>query len=420
MSEALRWVRLASGCLVWATLLAQAACSAEAASEPGAVVVRDSAGVRIVESAAPAWGKDGGWRVVPEPAVDIGADVNDSTQSLYGAADVERLGDGQLVVENRGSHQLLVYDSLGAFVEAVGREGEGPGEFKWMRGLYRCGRDTLVETALYHVSLFDLRLSFVRTETIHREPENGNPQVVGVSADCSAVLVRDLHGRMPRQGHGEWVFYRETTDTGARDTVGFFPTIEVVTISYSGTTLGQPVPWSAETVWAARGDTVYLGMSNVPEIRVVDGRGAVHRLIRWVAEPAPVTAADRARLSERRRARLRKQPQGARYFPPLDRFPVPEEKPLYSKIVVDDEGNLWIRAYPELPVTFAPSVPKAGDPSEMWTVFDPAGRWLGTVEMPAALQVYKIQGGYVIGRWEDELDVEHVRLHRIEKVRPAS
>ena len=47
--------------------------------------------------------------------------------------------------------------------------------------------------------------------------------------------------------------------------------------------------------------------------------------------------------------------------------------------------------------------------------FDPDGRWLGTVEMPAGPRVREIGDDYVLGTATDELDVEHVRLHRLVK-----
>lgn len=411
----------ASRCLVSAVLAVQTSCTADATSEPGTVVVRDSAGIRIVESAAPVWGEGVGWTVEPEPALEIGAEVHDSTHFLYGALDVERLEDGRLVVENRGTSQLLVYDSLGAFVEGVGREGGGPGEFERMRGLYRCGGDTLVENGLYLVTLFDAKLNFVRTARIHRQPDDRNPEIKGVAPDCSALLIEDHHPPpRPTRGASTWSLhwlYWDATASGERDTVAaVVPGYEAVHFSYSGQTDNYVLPWGRQTAWAVKIDTVYLGLGDTPEIRVVDRRGTVRRFIRWTAEPAPVTAADRTRFTEWRQKRLRERPIEATFLPPLDRFPVPEKKPLYSDLKLDDEGNLWVREYP-LPKNGWRNIyrPEAGTPPETWDVFDPQGRWLGPVEMPAALDVFRIQGGYVIGRWRDELDVERLRLHRIHK-----
>lgn len=50
-----------------------------------------------------------------------------------------------------------------------------------------------------------------------------------------------------------------------------------------------------------------------------------------------------------------------------------------------------------------------------WTVFDPAGILLGTVKIPADIDVYSIQNDNVLVLWKDDLDVQHVRLYRLNK-----
>jgi hypothetical protein len=42
------------------------------------------------------------------------------------------------------------------------------------------------------------------------------------------------------------------------------------------------------------------------------------------------------------------------------------------------------------------------------------------VELPAGLRVLEIGGDYVLGVWNDELDVQHVRLHRLDRDRGES
>ena len=62
------------------------------------------------------------------------------------------MNNGQIVVANAGSSQLLWYDEHGEFLAAIGRKGDGPGEFTNMYGLYRCAGDTLVVNEFRRVS----------------------------------------------------------------------------------------------------------------------------------------------------------------------------------------------------------------------------------------------------------------------------
>ena len=85
-------------------------------------------------------------------------------------------------------------------------------------------------------------------------------------------------------------------------------------------------------------------------------------------------------------------------------MPFPETMPAYeSTWVVDEEGNLWVPDYtlPAEPAT--------------WSVFDPQGRLLGTVDTPAGGEVTQIGSDFVLGTWTDEMDVEQVRMYRLIK-----
>jgi hypothetical protein len=78
--------------------------------------------------------------------------------------------------------------------------------------------------------------------------------------------------------------------------------------------------------------------------------------------------------------------------------------PAYVEVRVDEDGNTWLNHYapPRLP-------------SPVWTVLSREGRFLGTVRMAERLRVLHIGIEAILGVWNDELDVQYVRLHRIEK-----
>ncbi|HEV2735173.1 MAG TPA: hypothetical protein VGV85_10055, partial [Longimicrobiaceae bacterium] len=122
-------------------LPALAACGGDArAAGP---VVRDSAGVKIVENSAPAWGEGQGWRLAAEPALDIGMLDGPPQYQLGRVTGAVRLGDGTVVVGDDQSKDLRFFDRAGRHVRTVGREGGGPGEFKAVGSLAALG-DSLV------------------------------------------------------------------------------------------------------------------------------------------------------------------------------------------------------------------------------------------------------------------------------------
>jgi hypothetical protein len=78
--------------------------------------------------------------------------------------------------------------------------------------------------------------------------------------------------------------------------------------------------------------------------------------------------------------------------------------PFYEAALLDDEGNLWVDEF-QPPPSALPT----------WTVFDADGRMLGAVSMPDRFRPMQIGADFVLGVWSDDLDVQHVRMYRLEK-----
>ncbi len=85
-------------------------------------------------------------------------------------------------------------------------------------------------------------------------------------------------------------------------------------------------------------------------------------------------------------------------------MPFPETMPAYADLLVDAEDNLWVEEYR-----------RPGVEAARWQVFDPDGELLGAIETPRRFNVFEIGGDFVLGRWVDELDVEHVQLYKLIK-----
>ncbi len=102
-------------------------CADTAGTGPPLTVFSDSAGIRIAENQA--LPETLVWREMDESGVVTLADTEDGTL-LWNVRDVTRLQSGRIAVLNAGSHEVLVFDSVGRVVSRFGREGDGPGEFR--------------------------------------------------------------------------------------------------------------------------------------------------------------------------------------------------------------------------------------------------------------------------------------------------
>ena len=90
-------------------------------------VVRDSAGVQIVENVAPAWSAEDAWRVEEEALFVIRASDGGPENRLLDPTSIDVDSRGRIIVgdgDQVGWDAVLVYDSLGRFQFQAGRRHE--------------------------------------------------------------------------------------------------------------------------------------------------------------------------------------------------------------------------------------------------------------------------------------------------------
>lgn len=414
VTDRVTMVRLLIPAAIW-TVLGCTERSSDASST--GYTIWDSAGVRIVETRVSLWSSGiPRWTVDSVPAVEIVGDAPDGSYYLFGAFYIQQLENGGLVVGNRGTSELLMFDAGGDFLHSVGGPGEGPGEFYGVYGLHRCDGDSLVVDEGRRVSFFDAQGRFVRTDRVLGQLTDSPGRIEGVSPDCSALLLFSQRYRPASPGEGVYRLTQTLSwaslDGGLVDTLVSFPGEERVPWNMAGQLESAVLPYGKEPVWALGGDRVYLGLSDRFEVRVFDRTGSLLEIRRWGAEAQPVTDAEWDAFAEQRRTYRRENPSRAWIYPPPEHFPVPETKPAYARFLVDDEGNLWVQHYP--PWDDPIGMPSAtGD--QNWSVLDRTGRWLGEIRMPPDLDVRAVHRDHVIGLSRDEHDVERIRLYAVNK-----
>jgi len=188
------------------------------------------------------------------------------------------------------------------------------------------------------------------------------------------------------------------------DSLGRFPGDEWYVKTEENRMMASTRVFGRRPVAAAYGDAFYFGHTDSYELAQYDQSASLLRLIRKAQPNLTVTAEDTERLIEDEMADAEDESQRAFIRQMYAEMPLPETMPAYRSLVVDTEGNLWVEEYR-----------RPGDEQPRWTVFDPDGVMLGQVEMPAQFTVYQIGSDFVLGRWTDGLDVEHVRLYALLK-----
>jgi hypothetical protein len=154
-------------------------------------LVRDSAGVEIVEFPGSLEDLPIAFRISETHRLDLGGSKDGRPEELDASApfhDAVPLSDGRLVVTDMSGYK--VFDAEGRYLFSMGRRGEGPGEFGQARSACVAPGDTIV-TIHYtgsRVSVFDPSGEHVRTFRI----QDGYPEGSGCFADGSILAISEI------------------------------------------------------------------------------------------------------------------------------------------------------------------------------------------------------------------------------------
>ena len=366
---------------------------------------RDSAGVTIVENARPDPDSRLGWLVGEAPAVSIGTQEGDESEMLFLVYDATRLPDGRIVVANSGSSELRVFAADGRYLAAWGGEGEGPGEFSGYtpERVSRWPGDSIVGEDMFSARLqvFDGDGNHGRTVTL----PNGYHSLLGVMPD-GTVLVKPSTifglpfgaGPLAREDQ-DFAFLLPGGDVRAslRSQPGeewFISTAEPAAARH---------PFGRSTTAAIWGDLAIVAPTDRYELRAYASDGTLSRIVRRDHELERPTQADVDAWIQNRLAELPEEAR-ERYQAQTGMMTPVEFFPAFGDVKSDTAGYLWVQEY-NLP----------GQDRNLWTVFDPTGRVLGQVELPADLDVYEIGEDYILGANRDELSVERVQLWKLNR-----
>jgi hypothetical protein len=404
----------------WPTIvligLSMTACQ-DGQPPPAEPVVRDSAGIRIVENADIGWDAAAAWVVADTPSLDLGSIDADPEYQFYRVVGAATLSDGRIVVASGGTQEVRWYDPAGTLVATAGGEGQGPGEFTGLVALGVLPGDSVLayDMRLQRFTVFDADAADVRSVPLEQLDRPGMrfPVLLGVLDDGALVMVgRDLQTEGMAEGpvRAPMPVYVYGPDGTSRDSIGTFHGWEAsVTIRRNSQQVAMAIgdrPFGHSTTVTSVGDGIVVGTPHSYELAIFRPDGALRSIVRLDRPAQLLTAADieayeaflasQAEDNELAREQRREAAE----------LEYPETKPAYASAIRGDRlGNIWVPGF---------AVSEEQRPP-LWAVFDREGRYLGELELPGRLRVFEIGSDYVLGVWRDELDVEHVRRYPLIK-----
>lgn len=378
-------------------------------AEPSEFATRDSAGVRIIETAGSAWTAETAWTIDPEPIADIGGGRAPGT-ALHGAGRIVRLSDGGFVVAHRRGTQVVWFDANGKFRHSAGHVGRSPGGFMVLGDVFAMPGDSVlaIDPEVQRLSVFGPDGEFARLEAIDFV-EAGSPAVFGVLADGSILGLREFafeEGMTAGVNRDSLPFVILQPGGGYENTASAFPTSEHWLFGFGEGMAGGALPFGSESQVAATADGFWFGSGESPEVTRHGADGRLLEILRWDAEPDSLPAERVEAFKAGAMATAAGNPPAVaemRNF--LQDMPFPATSPYTGQMIVDPDGSMWIGPY------HAWTEPAGG----WWTVFETDGRRLGMVEIPAGFEMRAVGTDRVYGIWTDDEGTESVRVYGLNR-----
>lgn len=315
---------------------------------------------------------------------------------------------GRLYVTDDKPTIIKVYGADGRFLHTIGREGEGPGEFKAAFLATHGGRLVVHDPSLSRTSVFDTSGTFIRSW-------NSACCYYGAAGVDRNGWIYVLTMATPDQ-HRMANYLRYTLDGALLDTI-FIPVagpIRSWTLRRGEqSVMSTIVPGAPRTVWTLDpdGGVLYGYSADYRIVSSATGHDSA-RVFGRAWTPAPVSSERRHAMVESRIAQIGKMFPEASLRKAFHESEIPAIAPAFAAIAVDQAGNRWVQ------------VDNDGDSTTThFDVFDAGGRYLGPVilDRPAAHSDATAWGRndvYLPAEAEDGTPrIAHYRIDRRVKVR---
>lgn len=343
-----------------------AACVSRDPSPPAVVIDTLPNGVVSVRNYAPsAWRDSSTWHFEEVTRLEPRDSGSEALVNPGAAAVIDEAG--RIYVADEDPAKIKVFDSTGQFVRTIGRDGEGPGEYR-APFLAPMGNELVVQDPqLRRVTVYDSSgqvLSTFRSgcciwgqESVSVD-DSGHVWIRTAAAgnrDAAVTFLRfDPAGRLldtlelpPTQAPDYWV------------------------VSRGAGTASYKIPWGAdELIAVSPNGGIVRGWSSRYSVALETGVGDTVRIFDRAWAPLPIPQAERVKRFNDFSGMVAKYLGTDIVSQNFHLRDVPTAQPPMRKLDADPSGRIWVET-------------ASADTSATWyDVFDASGIWQGTVRAP--------------------------------------
>ena len=310
--------------------------------------------------------------------------------------------DGHIFVEDWFTSTVYVLSDTGELVDSLGREGEGPGEFVSLIGVFVGAGDSVYvfDDTIHRLSVFDPTTHrFAYSVSVSGDGSSNAQELIGVVDDGFLVLYKTpFYAPELERGvalsEDRFALVRRVSRRGKviGEPVMSLPDVQMIVGRDKGRYQITPLPFGRHyTYQLGANGLLYSGWSDTINITLSTIEGQALGSIRYEQQASPVTRKDMdaylADMSDSARRVIRDAD-------------IPETKPAYTTFVVDDQERVWVRILVE-------------DETSRWLILNAESAVEVEVLLPASVDLKVIKSGKAYGTGEEESGAPYVIVYVI-------
>lgn len=343
-------------------------------------------------------------RLVAHEELRIGTEFGDENYMFGNIKGVAIGTEGRIFVADQQGPIVRMYDKEGKFIQNVGREGRGPGEYTGISGIktFPDGRLAIWNVGLTNINVFSPEGEYMETHFVNSTLNAPDLFEVGKEGE---FFVKTTINRKRDEPNLHFAWLKISPDGEIKDTLEV-PRDDVdrpltfVLFTAQGDAHAF-ITWPRSTM-SSEGYIVYAEDNNNYEIEFLKDERSV-RTIRRVFKPVNLLPEE-----------IKQWEAWTDYYSGRGADNVlPDYKPAIKQVFTDRDGRIWIWRYVEARYSEKEMGIGYGPESKWWEpptfdVFRPDGSYYATIELPMNANFKDAKGEIVVAVVTGESGEEYV------------
>ena len=322
----------------------------------------------------------------------------DDNYWFYRAIDLDVDSSNHIYIVDLGNDRIQKYNQDGHFLQTIGGQGQGPGEFRGPLELFINSQNKLFVREYMKMSIFDEQGDFIRSYSLEKNLQDFAVDWQDFILGYADIQPRDPAIRSIVKIDQEGKIIKRITDFND-------PGIKIVIGTGATYTLNRNHIYSPRLYFSVLDENHFIyGYSSDYLLYLIDNEGNIFQRIHKNEPPSPITSKEKSIIIDRIMESLEQNNTPIPRQGIEDTLYFQKHRAFFDRILVDDKQRIFIQ-----------KVKSVLDDTDLYTfdIFNREGYYLYRTQLPFVPEIIRDGYLYDINRSE-ETEITQIKRYRID------